>query len=132
MSKKIDHFKILSTALKVAGYKVKVQNLVSYYDDDKENKIKYRFARVTGRGIIGGFSDTDIGVYQYIANRFAADNKKCFDKYSKCPLCVKLTYNIELLLLHLEILGSKTGYRISNSYDYVDANPFPYELIDEE
>lgn len=46
----------------------------------------YIFARVTGKGIIGGFCEkNDNECYQAINGRFSFDNEKKFDKWASCP-----------------------------------------------
>jgi hypothetical protein len=90
--------------------------------------IQYAFARVEGHGISAGFCEYAPDIYPYISNRIAADNAKCFDKWSKCPLVMELPADYETLLAALKHLGSEEGYAISNDYSYLDQNPYPYEM----
>jgi hypothetical protein len=108
------HFQELVLFLKKHQYTVKV----------RQHK-NYKVATVTGNGIRGGFATESIDVYPYINNRICADHFNCFDKWRKCPLLMQLPVNGDELLKHLQFLGSPEGYQVSNSYDYLDNNPFP-------
>lgn len=85
----------------------------------------YLFADVRGKNIRGGFAEVNEDSYRQLSGRFAADHEECFDKWSKAPLIVDLPTDMDELFSHLEVLGSKEGYEISNSYSYLDNNPFP-------
>lgn len=54
-----------------------------------------------------------------------ADHMMCFDKYSKCPLFMIFPLDTRVLRRYLRRLGSRRGYRITNSYRYHERNPFP-------
>ena len=110
-------FDELVTILRKNKYKVKVQ----HYPE-------YKYAEVTGRNIKAGFCTKVDVVYTYLKNKIAADHRRCFDKWSKCPLNMSLdNLNGELLLKYLKYLGSPEGYENSNSYDYLDNNPYREE-----
>ena len=50
-----------------------------------------------------------------------ADNKKCFDKWSRCPIIVNLPTDrkkLTKLFKKLEWLQTKEGYDASNDYDF--------------
>lgn len=79
-----------------------------------------------GKGVRVGLNKEDT-YYPQLSNRIAADNDRCFDKWSKCPLVMKLPVDYETLTKALTHLGSNEGYEISNSYSYLDDNPYPYE-----
>lgn len=85
-----------------------------------------------GHGVRGGFTrqypELINKPYPCLIDRLAADNERCFDKWSKTPLVIKLPTDHDLILLNLKQLGSEYGYKVSNSYDYLDNNPWPYEL----
>lgn len=90
--------------------------------------VEKQFAHFTGKNIQGGFHMPSDHCYRYINGRIAADNSKCFDKWSKCPLVMKLPCDYNLLYKHLRFLGSPEGYKHSNSFDYLDNQILPYEM----
>ena len=67
--------------LKELGYKVKV-----------EKRDNYRFAKVDGKGISGGFCNEAYSDYysMYLKNRFTFDHEPYFDKWSRCPVSLPL------------------------------------------
>jgi hypothetical protein len=84
---------------------------------------------VTGNGILAMFCTPNSSSYPYIRGKIAADNVRCFDKWSKAPLVMNVAgIDYNRLLEALTLLGSEEGYKVSNSYDYLDSNPFPYEM----
>lgn len=91
-----------------------------------------RWAYVKGNRnfpIQGGFADTDEHG-AYLQGHIVADHAKCFDKYNKCPLRMRLPETEEQakrITAELRKLGTPEGFRISNSFAYLDHNPFPYE-----
>jgi hypothetical protein len=116
-----DSFQLLVETLRGNGYTV-----------DVSTGPIYDFAHVTGKNIDGGFCTPSYGdndaPYWYIDGKFAADHVDCFDKWSKCPLVVKLPENEEELLAileHLKFLASEEGYNWSNSYSYLDDPRLP-------
>lgn len=118
----ISHFNELVDFLKKNKYTVKVTQ--EKYTDSKGRKHKYRFARVIGKNIRGGFATESDFVYPALNNRITANNIKCFDKWSKCPLTMKLPLDDDALLKHLEHLGSEEGFKLSNNFCFV----YPREL----
>jgi hypothetical protein len=84
-------------------------------------------ATIKGKGIWGAFSELGAW-YKTLDGKFAADNEKCFDKWSKCPLVVNMPCDFDALLKHLDFLASAEGYEISNNYSYFHNNPFPYDM----
>lgn len=113
-------FEELVKALIKDGYDVEVEDVTT-------EAIPFYFAKVTGKGIFARFCTQNADFYPYLNERIAADNAECFDKWSKCPLVMKIPVNYDELKKHLKHLGSKEGYEISNSYAYLDNNPYPYE-----
>jgi len=109
--------------LKDNGYNSEVSYVEGYSNQ------KFPICSVTGMGIYGAFSVQNEDTHRYLNNAFAADNKKCFDKWSKCPLVMKLPCDANLLLKHLKYLGSKEGLKISESYAYYDSYPWPIEVV---
>lgn len=67
----------------------------------------------------------------YLNDKLAADNAFCFDKISRCPLIMRLPVDWDVLAKHLDFLASDEGYELSNCYDYLTNNPFPYEVSDD-
>jgi hypothetical protein len=121
-------FDALVLRLNREGYKVVVTDEASR---DKPGT-SYRMAIVTGKNIKGGFCEPcGLGDVHYnMDGKFAADNVRCFDKWSKCPMVADLPRNTlmeEKILASLKLLGSEEGYIISNSYDYLDDNPFVFQ-----
>lgn len=113
----------LVEALKKDGYIIELE-----YDEDYQDGTV--FAEIKGNKIYAGMAlctEDDDKVYRHLRNRIAADHKGCFDRWSKCPLIMKLPVDYDELLKHLKHLGSKEGYRISSSYEYLTDNPYPYE-----
>jgi hypothetical protein len=89
----------------------------------------YRFAQVRGKWIKGGFCDFSNGqTYKDIDMRFAFDNVKCFDKWSKCPFSLPLPLNqkeLNYILKKLKFLATNKGYKLSNSYDLAWVKNYP-------
>lgn len=125
----LKQFRDLCNKFRSAGFTVEIE-LYSGYKNGKIFEYKrYMFAKITGHGIIGAFSNAPADVAHYITladGRFTADNAKVFEKWSRCPLCVELPFKFELLLQHLKLLASDAGSQISSSYSFVNNNPFPY------
>jgi len=114
----LSDFKKFIVALESAGYKVEVP--------------VPGFARVYGKSIFGGFcAPGDKTNPVYLDGKIAVDHYKCFDKWSKCPLVAvipKTEAETKALIRHMRKLGTKQGYELSNSYDYIRNNPFPYQI----
>jgi len=105
--------------LRKNGYKVKI---VSRFDPD------YRFAQVSGKWIRGGFCEFNEHVYKDVNFRFAFDNTKCFDKWSKCPFSLPLPITqleYKYILKNLRFLATKKGYKLSNNYDLPWIKEYP-------
>lgn len=111
-----------------AGFHVELVPHVKYDSEFNEiPEIEYWEGWVTGKGIKGIFGCGNSS-NPYTQARFAADHEDCFDKVQKCPLVVKLPCDFDDLMGHLALLGSEEGFEISNNYNYMDNNPFPYEV----
>jgi hypothetical protein len=41
---------------------------------------------------------------------------------------MELPLDFDVLLQHLKHLGSPEGFKISNNFEYLTNNPYPYEL----
>lgn len=89
----------------------------------------YRICKFEGHKVTGGFAEKTSTTFinQRINGRIAADHKKCFDKFSDCPLAVDYPVNEKRLFEGLRFLGSTKGYKISKTYGYYPNNPFPYD-----
>jgi hypothetical protein len=90
----------------------------------KNVNLSYTFYRVEGKGITGGFCTPNKESYRYISGRIAADNENCFDKWSKCPVVIKISRGrFNEILKWLEYLSTDEGYEKSNNYEF-----FIYEM----
>lgn len=88
----------------------------------------YSFAVAKGNNIHAAFATVSDEAPGYLSGKIAADNSRCFDEWYKCPLIMRLPVDSKILLKHFEFLASEEGFKISNSYSYLDDNPFPFEL----
>lgn len=120
-------FDILAVALEREGYEV----VVNFgHADGKE---RYRYGHLRGRSVNGFFAPTNQHSARYCSGRLCADHVDCYDKPSKCPLVIRLPKSDREameIVRWLGKLGSREGYQVSNSYDYLDNNPFPYQMED--
>lgn len=132
-------FDRLVALLSAHGYTVKVSSSPRYATRTTNGETRlvkmkkkhdYRFAKVTGKSIEAGFCEPNDGnSYRYIDGKIAADNADCFDKWSKCPLCLEFPATPDQeakLLALLEHLGSGEGYALSNGYNYLGEGNNPY------
>jgi len=87
----------------------------------------YKFCKVTGNNIIGGFSTKAKCVYQDISNAICVDHINCFDKWSKCPIKISFPLESSVLLEYMKFMGTIDGFKNSNSYDYLDNDLYPYK-----
>lgn len=113
MSEQIKNVKELSKFLKREGYDVTFDGTSGRFE---------------GHNVCGGFHVPSDECYRYINGAIAADHVDCFDKYSKCPLVMKFPIDPKRLVEAMDLLGTKKGFEVSNSYDYLDDNPFPREV----
>lgn len=112
----------LARMLKDNGYTVTVtkEEPWKYYPP-------YNFYSVTGNGIKAGFCTPNKSSYRSLNGRIAADNERCFDKWSKCPVVMNINgLNYEKLLISLAFLGSEEGYNLSNNFE--ESEYFVYEM----
>lgn len=59
----------------------------------------------------------------------AADNIRCWNKWSQCPVRLPLPKNdkqLRQLLAMLRHLGSDNGLALSRTFDYIYVNPYQY------
>lgn len=128
------NYKKLAKELEKRGYKVEKEICFDYrqhhYYDILDNKKKpmFTFWKFTGKGVDGGFCTPNKQSYLSLQGHIVADNIECFDKWSKCPLRMKIqTLDYEKLFKELELLGSPEGFEISNSFD--ENGVFTYEQV---
>ena len=121
MNNDIEAFNKLVDNLKRVGYKVVKRK--------PSKSSPYWSAEFNGYGVVGGFCEENGTSYKQIDGALSADNEACFDKWSKCPLTVFLSYDFDELHKHLQHLGSMEGYEISNSYKYLNNNPWPRDVV---
>ena len=128
------NYKRLAKELKNHGYKVEKEicfehRYHNYNIIDNKKKFLYVFWKITGKGIDGGFCTPNKHSYLSLRGHITADNTECFDKWSKCPLRMKIqTIDYEKLFKELELLGSPEGFEISNNFD--EHGVFTYEQED--
>jgi hypothetical protein len=127
------NYKKLARELKNRGYKVEKEIVFKhiYHNHeivDNKKKPLFTFWRITGKGIDGGFCTPNKQSYKSLSGHITADNVDCFDKWSKCPLRMKIqTLDYEKLFKELELLGSPEGFEISNNFD--EHGVFTYEQV---
>ena len=107
--------------LRKNGFTVITKEIVGIDDE-------YLFGEAQNSNVVAAFTTSSRYAYASLQNRIAADNKKCFEKWSRCPLVMKFPINAHRLLADLKLLGSEEGLKISKSYSYLDYNPFTYEI----
>jgi len=128
------NYKKLARELKNHGYKVEKQIIFDYkylYGNIplKKKQSLYTFWKFKGKGIDGGFCTPNKQSYRSLSGHITADNIDCFDKWSKCPLRMKIqNLDYEKLFKELELLGSPEGFEISNNFD--ENGVFTYEQED--
>lgn len=127
------NYKRLAKELEKRGYKVKKEMVFEhiYHNHnvtDNRKKPLFTFWRITGEGIYGGFCTPNKHSYLSLRSHITADNIDCFDKWSKCPLRMKIqNLYYEKLFKELELLGSPEGFEISNNFD--ENGVFTYEQV---
>lgn len=124
-------FNLLVSELKSRSYKVYVTEEMRA--DLGGKTIVYRYAIVRGRNILAHFYEGNDhwGVSHYVDGKIAADHARCFDKLSKCPFVMRLPRtkkDAKKIAYWLRRLGTKKGFRISNTYAYLTNNPFPRKV----
>lgn len=94
-----------------------------------EERPGYWYGRITGQSIMGGFCEpTSDMCYWYINGRIAFDNKRCFDKWSKCPYSLEFPRTPEefkYIAESLKFLRTKAGYEKSNGYE-ISVHDYPF------
>ncbi|GAB6427956.1 hypothetical protein bcgnr5372_38460 [Bacillus luti] len=111
----MSRFNTLVETLITEGYEVEVT----------EHEI-YKFARITGKDILGGFcsphdENSMDASNSYINGAVSADHVGCFDKWSKCPLQLPLPTNkveMDYLINQLKYWSSEDGYANSDGYEF--------------
>jgi hypothetical protein len=118
-------FKKLVEFIRDIGYTVETK----YEPPRKKLWCGYWFGRITGKSIFGGFCEPNKGgSYWYINGRVAFDNKRCFDKWSKCPYSLELPQTMrefQYIMEQMKYLRTKEGFNRSCGYDlWVKDYPF--------
>lgn len=91
------------------------------------------FAKLTNtKGVTGGFAVGNPEIcHSFVFERIALDNDKCFDKWSKCPLVMKLDgLDKKALVAHMLWLGSVDGFEYSTKFTYFYDPVLPLEIPD--
>jgi len=98
------------------GYKMDVR-----IDDPWANNTPYYFAYNKSDLRIGFCEANNGNSYSYIDGKVAIDRNDCFDKWSKCPICLPFPENekqTQFLLDKMNWLKTEEGYRASNRYEF--------------
>lgn len=110
-------FKNLVKFIRNLGYTVDVKFQKSF---DKKYS-GYWYGRITTKSVFGGFCDSnDGGSYWVINGRVAFDNKRCFDKWGKCPYSLELPRTPEefqYIADQLKYIRTREGFKRSNEYE---------------
>ena len=117
-SKKYNAIENLVTALQQKNY-------IVIKTPRSERRDIYDYYDITGNCIKGGFctahDQTSLWAsFESLNGKIAIDNKKCFDKWSKCPLILPLPTSIiqlDWLICRITFWGSEQGYKYSNQYE---------------
>ena len=118
-----EYLEYLRNVLLAAGY------MVLWEEETSSSGEQSCGGYVTGKGIIAALASENSG-NGYTAGRIAADSRCCFDKWSKCPLIMKLplTHRREAeMLAHLAFLGTPEGAVFAAS-DCGGGAVVPYEM----
>lgn len=124
----MDDFDRLVRFLRKNRYWVKVKREDSEEGDTYQ--YHYRFADVRGKGIRAGFCYPPGNTSEYLDGRVAADNGKCFNKWSQCPLVVRVPttdFERDKLLKYFAYLATPEGHDWSNKFGYMDDPRLPRE-----
>jgi hypothetical protein len=117
---------------------VDFQNLVDFLRQNQfkvmvckpTKKQTYYSAFIWDKGIRAAFCEPNDKSYLQINGKIAADNSICFNKFSQCPLIMKIPVNDEerqTLLKHMMWLSSEEGYKWSSNFEYIDDSKLPRE-----
>jgi len=128
MKKQSAIFKKLVEFIKEQGYTVDV----TFQSSPKRAYPGYWYARITGKSIFGGFCEPTSDVcYWYINGRIAFDNKKCFDKWSKCPYSLefpKTMQEFQYVMEQMKYIRTKEGFEKSNGYE-ISVKDYPFSTL---
>lgn len=98
------------------------------YSVNRVEEDEYTFVQISGNNIKGGFCTYNTDTHPFINYRFAADHVDCFNKWSQCPLVVSIPCDFSKLKEWLDFLGTPEGYKVSNSFTYLESDIFPREI----
>lgn len=84
--------------------------------DERQN---YFFCHFNSQGVRGGFCTPNEYSYPILNGYFVADHSQVFDKWSKCPVSIKVKWKNFYRIFHwIEVLKTKTGKKASNEFDH--------------
>lgn len=126
----MENFEKLVLVLIDLGYNVDVEDHYKFEYDTvtgmvkKSDKLLYKSAEVTGKGIVCAFCSEHPSVMQgasdiTVNGGIVMDNEKCFVAYSESPLIFNITKNdkeIEFMINKLIFFESDEGYKHSKEY----------------
>ena len=89
----------------------------------KESTFKthpFNFYSVKGKGIVAAFCTPNKNSYRDLNGRIAADREDLFDKWSKCPIVIKINKDrYQEILVYLSYLNTEEGWSKSNSFESI-------------
>jgi hypothetical protein len=125
MRKQSIDFKNLVKFIRNLGYTVDVR----FQKPFNKKYSGYWYGRITTKSIFGGFCDSNDGeCYWAINGRIAFDNKRCFDKWGKCPYSLELPRTPEefqYVADQLKYIRTREGFKRSNEYD-IRVRDYPF------
>lgn len=83
---------------------------------------------ITGKNIQGCFCTPNNSSYRCINGYIAIEHKDLFDKWSKCPIYLRVsTLDYNVLESQLGLIGSQAGFELSNKFEGEDVFVDEYE-----
>lgn len=121
----------LAKWLKSHGYIVKRENtnLTTYRAGNYKSVTNpYSSWYIAGKNVRGCFCTPNNSSYRCLNGYIALEHKDLFDKWSKCPIYLRISsldYNV--LQSQLVLIGSQNGYDLSNKFEGEDIFVDEYE-----
>ncbi len=113
--------------LRKRGYEVSIS-----LDGDYGGLEIFKFARISGNNIRGGFAEENNGIsYSSINGRITFDNANCFDKYNRCPYSFPIPETkeqMDYLIKKMRFIASELGFEKSNNYDIDGETDYPKNI----
>lgn len=126
MKKQSVMFKKMVEFFKDLEYTLKTELVTCHTHEDHPD---YWFALISGKNIKGGFCEPNGGdSYWYIDGRISFDHVDCFDKWSKCPYCLKLPETMQdfkYIIDRMNYLRTKEGFNKSNCFE-INEKDYPH------